>query len=133
MLFFVVFGNLEVFTGLTGSYQGNYGPPSGFNWDIFSSDEPIQDNPALENYNVKSRIDDFVTQALWQAEHTRGENIMMTMGSDFQYQAANNWFSNLDKLIHYVNLDGRINAFYSTPETYVAAKAGSVIFLFWAV
>jgi len=113
----------QVFTGLTGSYHGNYGPPSGFNWDIFSSDEPIQDNPALENYNVKSRIDDFVTQALWQAEHTRGDNIMMTMGSDFQYQAANNWFSNLDKLIHYVNLDGRINAFYSTPETYVAAKA----------
>ncbi|CAE8668024.1 unnamed protein product, partial [Polarella glacialis] len=32
----------QVFTGLTGSYHGNYGPPSGFNWDIFSSDEPIQ-------------------------------------------------------------------------------------------
>ena len=42
-------------------------------------------------------------------------NIMFTMGSDFQYNNANTWFKNLDKLINYVNLDGRINAFYSTP------------------
>lgn len=28
----------------------------------------------------------------------------------------------MDKLIHYVNLDGRVNAFYSTPEAYVDAK-----------
>ncbi len=28
----------------------------------------------------------------------------MTMGSDFQYDNANNWFKNLDKLIKYVNL-----------------------------
>lgn len=31
-------------------------------------------------------------------------------------------YKNMDKLIHYVNLDGRVNAFYSTPEAYVAAK-----------
>jgi lysosomal alpha-mannosidase len=28
---------------------------------------------------------------------------MMTMGSDFQYENANTWFKNLDKLIKYVN------------------------------
>lgn len=27
----------------------------------------------------------------------------MTMGSDFQYENANMWFKNLDKLIHLVN------------------------------
>ena len=32
-------------------------------------------------------------------------NIMLTMGSDFNYQNANTWFKNLDKLIHYVNQD----------------------------
>ena len=31
-------------------------------------------------------------------------------------------FKNMDKLIHHANLDGRINAFYSTPSQYVAAK-----------
>jgi lysosomal alpha-mannosidase len=27
----------------------------------------------------------------------------MTMGSDFQYENANEWFKNLDKLMKYVN------------------------------
>ena len=31
-------------------------------------------------------------------------------------------FKNYDKLIHYVNKDGRVNAFYSTPEEYVQYK-----------
>ncbi len=47
---------------------------------------------------------------------------MLTMGSDFNYLNANTWFKNLDKLIHYTNMDGRINAFYSTPTLYTNAK-----------
>ncbi len=43
---------------------------------------------------------------------------MLTMGSDFNYINANTWFKNLDKLIHYTNLDGRVNVFYSTPTMY---------------
>jgi lysosomal alpha-mannosidase len=30
---------------------------------------------------------------------------MMTMGSDFEYENANLWFKNLDKLIKYVNAE----------------------------
>lgn len=33
-------------------------------------------------------------------------------------------YKNLDKLIHYINKDGRINTFYSTPAKYVDAKNG---------
>ncbi|GMQ09535.1 hypothetical protein CsSME_00052871 [Camellia sinensis var. sinensis] len=44
------------------------------------------------------------------------------MGTDFKYQYAQTWFRNLDKLIHYVNQDGRVNALYSTPSIYTDAK-----------
>ncbi|KAJ7516922.1 hypothetical protein O6H91_21G004600 [Diphasiastrum complanatum] len=47
---------------------------------------------------------------------------MWTMGSDFTYENANTWFKQIDKLIHYVNKDGRVNAFYSTPSIYVDAN-----------
>lgn len=112
----------QVFTGLTGEYQGNYGPPGGFDWDVRNSDETIQDDPALEDYNVKSRVEDFVQAALTEANMTRGKNIMMTMGSDFQYEDAASWYFNLDRLIQHVNADGRVKVFYSTPSRYVDAK-----------
>lgn len=72
---------------------------------------------------------------------------MWTMGDDFQYQFAESWFRQMDRLIHYVNKvfiflaqshylghwiltcsiqqslqDGRVNALYSTPSLYVDAK-----------
>ena len=37
------------------------------------------------------------------------------------------WFSNLDKLIHYVNQDGRINMFYSNPYAYTKAQSDANI------
>merc|ERR1719379_1532272 len=47
-----------VFTGIWPS--GNYGPPSGFCWDgVSCSDEPIMDDPNLEGYNVKEKVDAF--------------------------------------------------------------------------
>jgi len=115
--------DVQVFSGLTGEYGGNYGPPGGFCFDQSCQDELIQDDPGLDDYNVQSRVDDFVKAARWQSSHTRGNNIMMTMGSDFQYENAAEWYRELDKLIHYVNKDGRVNAFYSNPDVYVAAKA----------
>lgn len=38
-----------------------------------------------------------------QAKHYKTNNILMTMGEDFQYSNALMWFKNLDKLIKYVN------------------------------
>ena len=72
------------------------------------------------DYNVEERVNDFIKvcldqvgqrhlynmlllSSLIQAQYYRTNNIMLTMGSDFQYENANMWFKNLDKLIHHVN------------------------------
>lgn len=111
--------NAQVFTGVL---YYHYGPPPGFCWDQSCSDDPMRDDERLEEYNVQSRVDDFVKVVMDQAGHYRGGHVMLTMGSDFQYENANKWYKNLDKLIHYVNKDGRLNAFYSTPSLYTEAK-----------
>ncbi|RRT84031.1 hypothetical protein B296_00004956 [Ensete ventricosum] len=68
----------------------------------------------------KLTIERFVSY--FQANITRTNHIMFTMGTDFKYQYANSWFRQLDKFIHYVNKDGRVNALYSTPSIYTDAK-----------
>ena len=110
----------QVFSGLSGEYGGNYGPPSGFNWN--GNDEPIEANENLETYNLPARIEAAIKQAEIQSNMTRGENIMWTMGSDFNYEQAETWFINMDKLIAAINKDGRITMKYSSPAEYVASK-----------
>ncbi|KAK1388200.1 hypothetical protein POM88_016378 [Heracleum sosnowskyi] len=39
-----------------------------------------------------------------KANVTRINHVMWTMGDEFQYQYAETWFKQMDKLIHYVNL-----------------------------
>ena len=90
----------EIFTGIM--YNG-YGPPSGFCFDIFCGDAPIQDDPNLFDYNVQERVKLFINRTCEQALHYKSGHIMVMMGSDFNFQNANTWYKNLDKLIRYVN------------------------------
>ena len=72
----------------------------------------------MENFHkiVTNKCDDMSQEAVdWngsvlvlQAKHYSTNHLMVTMGSDFQYQAAHNWYLNLDKLIHYVNARVRL-------------------------
>jgi hypothetical protein len=112
---------------LAGSMDG-YGPPPGFNWDILSDDDPLNDDVYLGEPNIQSRLDEFVSFCSNQSEwynrpDEQTKHIMLTMGSDFHYNNADTWFKSLDRLIHYANLDGRVNVFYSTPSVYAAARA----------
>ncbi|CAJ1787433.1 unnamed protein product [Sphenostylis stenocarpa] len=105
-----------------GAFPENYEPPSGFYFEVNDNSPIVQDNMELFDYNVQERVNDFVAAALSQANITRTNHIMWTMGTDFKYQYAHTWFRQLDKLIHYVNKDGRVNALYSTPSIYTDAK-----------
>ncbi|GMN57390.1 hypothetical protein TIFTF001_026498 [Ficus carica] len=109
----------QIFTGI---FPRHYDPPDGFTFEINDVSPPIQDDILLFDYNVQERVNDFVYAALAQANVTRTNHIMWCMGTDFRYQYANSWFRQMDKFIHYVNQDGRVNALYSTPSIYTDAK-----------
>ncbi|WCJ28983.1 Alpha-mannosidase [Euphorbia peplus] len=106
----------------TNTFPVHYSPPPGFHFEVSDDFQPVQDNPLLFDYNVKQRVNDFIDAAMHQANVTRTNHIMWTMGDDFQYQYAETWFRQMDKLIHYVNKDGRVHALYSTPSIYTDAK-----------
>lgn len=104
------------------TFPVHYSAPHGFNFEVSGDFVPLQDDPLLFDSNVEQRVKDFIDAAITQANVTRTNHIMWTMGDDFQYQYAESWFKQMDKLIHYVNKDGRVNALYSTPSIYTDAK-----------
>ncbi|MCO5548558.1 hypothetical protein L7F22_002018 [Adiantum nelumboides] len=90
----------------TGTLYDHYGPPPGFDFDMQSTDTPIQDDPLLFDFNVKERVDDFVLYAKSQAKHFQTNHIMWTMGNDFNYQNAHGWFKQMDKFINWEAVAG---------------------------
>uniref|UniRef100_A0A8C2A1D1 Alpha-mannosidase n=1 Tax=Cyprinus carpio TaxID=7962 RepID=A0A8C2A1D1_CYPCA len=102
----------------TGVLPNGYDPPEGFCWDQSCNDAPIRDDPDLEDYNVDEIVQRFLNAAFYKTNH-----IIMTMGSDFQYENANLWYKNMDKLIKYVNAlqakGSKVNVLYSTPSCYL--------------
>ncbi|TKR73105.1 hypothetical protein L596_020456 [Steinernema carpocapsae] len=117
---------------LTGAFfQDNYGPPPGFCFDTLCGDDPIMDNPMLEDFNVDRKVKLFVDHIKKQANTQRHNHIMLLMGSDFQYTNANTWYTNLDKLIKHVmeRANKTVNVFYSTPACYVNAVTKSGVHL----
>ncbi|KAL4192151.1 hypothetical protein AMTRI_Chr06g170820 [Amborella trichopoda] len=109
----------QIFTSI---FPKHYDPPESFYFEVNDESPLVQDDILLFDYNVPERVDDFVNAAIEQANVTRTNHIMWTMGTDFRYQYANTWFRQMDKFIHYVNKNGRVNALYSTPSIYTDAK-----------
>ncbi|CAF1357329.1 unnamed protein product [Adineta ricciae] len=107
-----------------------YGSPFTFCYDSQCSDPPIMDDKNLKDYNVPGRVLAFIAEAYALSKIYATNHLIMTMGGDFQDKNAHEKFKNLDKLIHYVNLEQNngsdINVFYSTPSCYLYAlnKAG---------
>ncbi|XP_016017648.2 lysosomal alpha-mannosidase isoform X4 [Rousettus aegyptiacus] len=100
-----------------------YNPPMNLCWDVMCVDKPIVEDPRSPEYNAKELVDYFLKLATVQSGYYRTNHTIMTMGSDFQYENANMWFKNLDKLIHLVNAQqangSHVNVLYSTPACYL--------------
>lgn len=81
------------------------------------------DDPRLEDYNVDKKVDDFLEYTKGQLNVHKTNNLIMTMGSDFQYSNALMQFKNIDKMIKYVNQrqsnGSNVNIFYSTTACYL--------------
>jgi lysosomal alpha-mannosidase len=103
----------DIFTGVL---YHHYSPPTGFCFDILCDDPPVQDDARLFDNNVKERVESFINETCERASHYKSPHIMLTMGDDFNYQNAEMWFKNLDKLINYVN------------KVYVPQSAASPVF-----
>ncbi|GAB6018760.1 hypothetical protein CHUAL_000429 [Chamberlinius hualienensis] len=122
--------NTEDSKMFTGVLYTIYVAPPGFCFDVvWCSDPPMQDNPNLKNYNVDRRVNEFINQMEIHSLSYATNNIMITMGGDFQYQDARTNYVNMDKLVKYVNerkeSGGKINLFYSTPSCYLKALVES--------
>lgn len=81
------------------------------------------DDPRLEDYNVDKKVNDFLEYTKGQLNVHKTNNLIMTMGSDFQYSNALMQFKNIDKMIKYVNQrqsnGSNVNIFYSTTACYL--------------
>lgn len=86
----------------------------------------------------QDRVNQFVSECLDQAKAYRTNNIMLSMGSDFQFSNANTWFKNMDKLLHYVKVGKQKSDFaseqsllkLSVPQTYFLTNILASLCLF---
>jgi alpha-mannosidase len=114
----------DTFTGqLFGTGLGNYGTWVAFDGEGGKWEEKqVIDNPHRHGYNIEEWIDLIVKSAHTQGNSTRTNHQMWTLGQDFTYQDAVRWYTNVDKLMHHANNDGRVHLLYSTPSNYVKSK-----------
>uniref|UniRef100_A0A8C2N314 Alpha-mannosidase n=1 Tax=Cricetulus griseus TaxID=10029 RepID=A0A8C2N314_CRIGR len=107
----------------TGVLPNNYNPPKNLCWDVLCADRPLVEDPKSPEFNAKSLVSYFLMLAHSQQKYYRTNHIVMTMGSDFQYENANMWFKNMDKLIRLVNEQqaegSKVHVLYSTPTCYL--------------
>nr|XP_022916135.1 lysosomal alpha-mannosidase-like [Onthophagus taurus] len=121
----------NIFTGVLYDF---YTAPAYFCWDVLCSDMPIVDDETSPEYNLDDRVEEFADYVLKGASNFKTKHLLVTMGGDFTYQAAEMYFINMDRLIAgFKKLRPDINVIYSTPSCYVkavneAAKAQDITY-----
>src|ERR1700761_4258792 len=109
------------------------------NWDLIRGEkDPFIDDPESEDYNVDTIVDSFIAFAKNYSGVYATNNVLFPIGGDFEYQSAEVWLKNLDKLIKYVNerqgKGSNVNVFYSTPSCYLhGVHIVSLLYIFHLV
>jgi alpha-mannosidase len=94
--------SISTFFSIMNSGLHLYFPLPNLCWDAINcNDTPFQDDENLEDYNVPSMVDMVVATMKGQAENYVGD-IYITQGFDFTHEYAEEFFLNVDKMIHYV-------------------------------
>ena len=103
----------------------HYSAPSGFDFDTLSNDDPFITDERLTTYNAPEKALKFHEWIMNQQQYYNSNNIMITMGDDFRFQNAKQYFDSSNSLIEYYNehigKDFNIELIYSTPSIYVDA------------
>lgn len=85
----------------TGALFNRYSAPPGFCFDVLCDDDPLITDMKSVDYNLDKKIKKFIEYVQAQGKYYLSENIILTMGDDFHFQDAHEYFKNLDKLIRY--------------------------------
>lgn len=109
----------------TGEIIDHYCSPGKF--DFGKNENQIQDNAQLHDFDVCDEVEAFVNNAKMRGGASRGNHVFIPMGCDFQYDNSRRWYKNMDKILHYVNQDGRVNVLYSNLSYYTDLKRGEGI------
>ena len=120
----------QIFTGVL--YPSLYVWPNdpaygNFGWDMnwWPPADPVIDNTVLEGNNIEATAKGFVAYFENAATHYKTNNVMKTLGMDFEYQAAHIDFKNIDKIVNYIksreDLFPNVHIEYSTPSIYLKA------------
>ena len=56
---------------------------------------------------MDQKVEDFIKTIDDQLKHYQTNHIMFTMGSDFQFESAREWYKNLDKIMKYTMMKVR--------------------------
>eukprot|EP00002_Diphylleia_rotans_P037925 TRINITY_DN853_c0_g1_i6.p1 TRINITY_DN853_c0_g1~~TRINITY_DN853_c0_g1_i6.p1 ORF type:complete len:935 (-),score=209.41 TRINITY_DN853_c0_g1_i6:77-2881(-) len=85
-------GDAELFTHILDSH---YSAPYGFDWE--------NGVPPITDRNVKARADEFVRQMKERSGWFLTNQLLIPFGDDFKFQQTEFQFSNMDKLMQYIN------------------------------
>jgi lysosomal alpha-mannosidase len=109
----------------THALYNHYSAPPGFDFDMLADEDPFITNQKLTTYNAPEKAMKFHEWIMEQRRHYTSNNILITMGDDFRFQNAAEYFKSSGALIEYYNehvgKDNNIELIYSTPSMYIDA------------